>query len=386
MTDAAAEAISFQVRSEDGAARRGRLVTGHGVIDTPAFMPVGTAAAVKALTPAQVAATGARMVLANTYHLYLRPGHERIARLGGLHRFMGWDGAMLTDSGGYQVFSLADLRTLDQEGVTFRSHLDGSTHRFTADLAMEVQRALGADVVMAFDHCPALPAAQGEVALAVERTTAWARRSLDAFGARRRHPAGHEQVLFGIVQGGLDASLRSRSAAALIELDLPGYAIGGLSVGETKEQMQGAVAITAPLLPQAKPRYLMGVGFPEDILAAVAAGVDLFDCVLPTRMARNGTALTREGRLPLRNRRFADDPRPLDARCRCEACARFSRAYLRHLVMAGEILASVLCTVHNVTFYQDLMAEIRAAVEQRQLAAFAREFLAKWAAGSTPWA
>jgi len=355
--------FGFECTHTDGRARRGRLHTDHGVIETPVFMPVGTQATVKGLTPEQIRATGASMILANTYHLYLRPGHERIARLGGLHRFSTWDGAMLTDSGGFQVFSLGDLREIDDDGVSFRSHLDGSPHRFTPEHAMDVQAALGADVVMAFDECPALPAADEDVARAVDRTVAWARRCRDHFGPRRRHEAGHQQALFGIVQGGLVASERARCAEALIELDLPGYAIGGLSVGESKDDMHRTSRSTAALLPADRPRYLMGVGYPEDIVAAVAGGVDMFDCVLPTRLARHGTLLTEAGRIHLRNARFAEDERPPDPACDCPVCRRFSRAYLRHLVVAGELLGMILGTVHNVTHYQRLMREIRDAIE-----------------------
>ena len=355
--------FGFECTHTDGRARRGRLHTDHGVIETPVFMPVGTQATVKGLTPEQIRATGASMILANTYHLYLRPGHERIARLGGLHRLSTWDGAMLTDSGGFQVFSLGDLREIDDDGVSLpqsprrqrpRAHpgaLDGDPGR------------LGADVVMAFDECPALPAADEDVARAVDRTVAWARRCRDHFGPRRRHEAGHQQALFGIVQGGLVASERARCAEALIELDLPGYAIGGLSVGESKDDMHRTSRSTAALLPADRPRYLMGVGYPEDIVAAVAGGVDMFDCVLPTRLARHGTLLTEAGRIHLRNARFAEDERPPDPACDCPVCRRFSRAYLRHLVVAGELLGMILGTVHNVTHYQRLMREIRDAIE-----------------------
>lgn len=365
----------FEILARDGAARRGVLHTDHGAVETPVFMPVGTQATVKGLTVGQVESTGARMILGNTYHLYLRPGHERVLELGGLHRFMGWPHAMLTDSGGFQVFSLSDLNRIDDDGVEFRSHLDGSRHRFTPERSMEVQAALGADVVMAFDHCPSLPATTDEIRAAVDRTTAWARRCRDAFGDRRHHEQGHEQVLFGIVQGGTDEELRARSAEELVALDLPGYAIGGLSVGESKEDLHRFTRSTAPLLPEAKPRYLMGVGFPEDILNAVGAGVDMFDCVLPTRMARNGTLFTDLGRLPLRNARFGDDPRPVEEDCGCLACAQHSRAYLRHLIVSGEILGLVLCTLHNLQFYQRLMRRVRAAIEAGRLESFAREFL-----------
>ncbi len=367
--------VSFEILKRDALARRAVLHTDHGSIETPVFMPVGTQATVKGLSVDHIQATGTSMILGNTYHLYLRPGHERVLALGGLHRFMAWPGAMLTDSGGFQVFSLSDLNRIDDDGVEFRSHLDGSRHLFTPERSMEVQAALGADVVMAFDHCPALPATAAEMRSAVDRTTAWARRCRDAFGERRQHPEGHEQVLFGIVQGGTDEEERQRSAAELGALDLPGYAIGGLSVGESKDELHRFTAFTAPLLPAEKPRYLMGVGFPEDILHAVLAGVDMFDCVLPTRMARNGTLFTDEGRLPLRNARFADDPRPVEEDCSCLACRQHSRAYLRHLIVAGEILGLVLCTLHNLSFYQRLMLRIRESIEGGRLEQFTREFL-----------
>jgi len=372
--------FSFELLNESGSARRGRLHTDHGCVETPVFMPVGTQATVKGLTVDQVKSTGAHMILANTYHLYLRPTHDRIERLGGLHRFMGYDGAMLTDSGGFQVFSLSSLNQLSEEGVSFRSHLDGSPHFFSPELSMEVQAALGADVVMAFDHCLALPAEKEGVAQAVDRTTRWAQRCLDSFGLRRQSEAGHEQVLFGIMQGGVSKFERERSARELTRLGFLGYAIGGLSVGESKEELHRLSAFSASLLPLRKPRYLMGVGFPEDILAAVEGGVDMFDCVLPTRMARNGTLLTHDGRLALRNARFADDEAPLEEGCPCLACRNHTRAYLRHLVIAGEILGPVLCTIHNLTFYQSLMAEIREAIERGGLPEYRERFLARFTA------
>ncbi len=372
------DAFGFELLGRDGSARRGVLSTSHGSVATPVFMPVGTQATVKGLTVDQLIATGSSMILGNTYHLYLRPGHERVAALGGLHAFSGWTGPMLTDSGGFQVFSLSDLNAVDDDGVTFRSHLDGSSHRFTPEHSMRVQTALGADVIMAFDQCPALPATNEEVRAAVDRTVAWLTRCHEAIGPTRRHEAGHWQALFGIVQGGLSQSERARCAAAVRELDLPGYAIGGLSVGESKEDMHRFAAFTAGELPPEKPRYLMGVGFPEDILAAVAGGVDMFDCVLPTRMARNGTVLTFDGRLVSRNARFAADQRPLEEGCPCTACTRHSRAYVRHLIIAGEILGLVLCTQHNLTFYQRLMSGIREAIEANRFEAFRREFLARY--------
>jgi queuine tRNA-ribosyltransferase len=367
--------FSFEVGARSGQARRGTLRTDHGVVQTPAFMPVGTAGTVKGMMNEQLMSLGAQMILGNTYHLYLRPGDERVARLGGLHQFMDWSGALLTDSGGFQVFSLAQLRSLDDEGASFRSHLDGSEHFFSPEKSIDIQANLGADVVMAFDECPALPATAEEIRVAVDRTILWANRCRDRFGDRRQHEAGHEQVLFGIVQGGLDPVERARCAEALVGLDLPGYAIGGLSVGEPKEDMHRLTRSTAPLLPPEKPRYLMGVGFAEDIVAAVGAGVDMFDCVLPTRLARHGTLLTFEGRVVLRNASQAEDERPIEETCCCPTCSSHSRAYLRHLVMAGEILGMVLCTVHNIHFYQELMRRIRAAIEEDRFQSWAEQAL-----------
>lgn len=369
--------FSFEVLERDGRARRGRLRTDHGTVETPVFMPVGTQATVKGLLPDQIRGLGASMILANTYHLYLRPGHERVARLGGVHGFSTWDGVLLTDSGGFQVFSLGDLTTIDDDGVSFRSHLDGSRHRFTPEHSMDVQIALGADVVMAFDECPALPAPDDAVVRAVDRTLRWAERCRDHFGHRRTHEQGHEQVLFGIVQGGLLSDERARCAEGLAALDLPGYAIGGLSVGEAKEDMHRLSRSTAGLLPEDKPRYLMGVGYPEDIVAAVGGGVDMFDCVLPTRLARHGTLLTEDGRIHLRNARFADDASAPDPDCDCATCARFSRAYLRHLIIAGELLGMILCTVHNVRFYLRLMESIREAISEGRFESFAADLTAR---------
>ncbi|MFO7609689.1 MAG: tRNA guanosine(34) transglycosylase Tgt [Candidatus Krumholzibacteriia bacterium] len=374
--------FSFAVgaRSTDTAARLGRLVTGHGAIDTPVFMPVGTAGSVKAVTFEQVWATGARLILGNTYHLYLRPGHELIARAGGLHRFQGWDGALLTDSAGFQVFSLNELNRITDDGVEFRSHLDGSRHFFSPELSMEIQLALGADIVMAFDQCAPHGADPREVERAVERTTRWLGRCRDVFGGRTAR-GGWERVLFGIMQGGTDEALRRRSAAEVTAHDLPGYAIGGLSVGEPTAALREMTELAAGLLPPERPRYLMGVGFPDDILAAVAAGVDMFDCVLPTRMARTGTVLTRDGRLVVKNREYAEDEGPLDPDCGCPVCRRHTRRYLRHLFQAREILGATLATVHNLHFYQDLMAGIRAAIAADRYAAFARTAADRWAEG-----
>jgi queuine tRNA-ribosyltransferase len=376
--------FAFKVKNTatDCSARRGTLTTGHGVVETPVFMPVGTVGSVKAVTFEQVWATGARLILGNTYHLYLRPGHQVIERLGGLHRFQGWDGALLTDSAGFQVFSLSDLNRITEDGVEFRSHLDGSKHFFTPELSMEIQLALGSDIVMAFDQCAPYGAEPREVERSVERTTRWLGRCRDVFGGRD-HRAGWERVLFGIMQGGVDESLRRRSAAEVVELDLPGYAIGGLSVGEPTAAMREMTELAAGLLPAEKPRYLMGVGFPDDIVASVAAGVDMFDCVLPTRMARTGTVLTRDGRLVIKNQEFAESNAPIDSQCGCPVCARHSRAYLRHLFQAREILAPVLATIHNLHFYQELMAGIRAAIEQGKFAEYAREVGGRWQEGES---
>ena len=349
--------IGFRVGRRDTAtaARTGAIRTEHGEFPTPAFMPVGTAAAVKGAWPEQLREMGYGCVLANTYHLYLRPGHERIRRLGGLHRFMGWDGTILTDSGGFQVFSLAALRKVTDEGVSFRSHLDGSLRFLTPELAVEIQEALGSDIRMALDECVELPAGRREAEEAVRRTTDWARRCC---AASRREEGG----LFGIVQGGLFPDLRRRSVEEICSLPFDGYAIGGVSVGEGKEHQRETVRDTAPLLPGGKPRYLMGVGTPEDILHAVSCGVDLFDCVIPTRNARNGMLYTSEGTLSIKQARYADDPRPPDESCPCPTCRSFSRAYLRHLYLSGEILSSMALTVHNLHRYAVLMERIREAI------------------------
>jgi queuine tRNA-ribosyltransferase len=379
-----AASFTFAVHARDpqSGARAGILTTPHGDVDTPVFMPVGTAGAVKAVTFAQVREAGFRLILGNTYHLYLRPGHDLIGALGGLHRFQGWDGALLTDSAGFQVFSLAKLNQVTEDGVRLRSHLDGSAHFFTPELSMQIQRALGADIAMAFDHCLPYGAEPREVARAVERTTRWAERCVAAFGATgRADREGCQQVLFGIVQGGVDEALRRLSATQLRDLDLPGYAIGGLSVGEPPAAMHAMCAFTAPLLPPERPRYLMGVGFPDDILAGVAAGVDMFDCVLPTRMARTGTVMTRDGRLVVKNSEHARAELPLDAECGCPVCARHSRAYLRHLFQVGEMLGPMLATLHNLWFYGDLMREVRAAIAGGGFATLAHDRTARWREG-----
>ncbi len=356
--------LRFEIMARDGAARRGRLATAHGDVETPCFMPIGTAATVKAMTPDGVAATGARMLLGNTYHLMLRPGAERVAALGGLHRFMNWPHAILTDSGGFQVMSLAGLRKITEEGVEFRSHLDGSRHLLTPERSVEIQRLLGADVTMAFDECTPFPAERAAVEASMELSMRWAERSRRAFAARDGHS------IFGIVQGGVHADLRERSARRLTEIGFDGYAIGGLAIGEGQATTFAMVEASVPFLPESRPRYLMGVGKPADLVGAVKRGIDMFDCVLPTRSGRTGQAFTRAGALNLRNARHADDPVPLDPGCECPACAGFSRAYLHHLVKAGEILAAMLLTTHNLTYYADLMAAMREAIVQGRLAEF----------------
>jgi len=361
--------FSFAVETTCARARAGRLATPHGVVETPTFMPVGTAGSVKAVTVRDLADVGAQMVLANTYHLMLRPGEDLVAELGGLHGFTGWRGPFLTDSGGYHVFSLSSLRKLDDEGVKFQSHIDGSRHLLTPERSIEVQMKLGADVIMAFDECPPYPATREVVESAVDRTTRWADRSLKA------HARG-DQWLFGIVQGGVFRDLRERSARALIALDFPGYAVGGLSVGEPKDERDIVLDGLDPILPETKPRYLMGVGTPEDIVEAVARGIDLFDCVLPTRNARNGQLFTSRGRLSIRNAKYARDPRPADPDCKCFACQTASRAYLRHLHQAGEITAAILMTIHNLAYYLDTLRRIRQSIALGRFEAFRQGFSA----------
>jgi queuine tRNA-ribosyltransferase len=356
--------VGFEIVARDGAARTGRLETAHGTVETPAFMPVGTAATVKAMSPEAVAKTGARLILGNTYHLMLRPGAERIAALGGLHRFMNWPHAILTDSGGFQVMSLAKLREISEAGVEFRSHLDGSRHLLTPERSIDVQRLLGADITMAFDECTPYPAERDAVEASMELTLRWADRSRAAFHARPGHG------IFGIVQGGVHADLRERAARRLVAIGFDGYAVGGLAIGEGQTTTFAVVEATVPFLPAERPRYLMGVGKPADLVGAVKRGIDLFDCVVPTRSGRTAQAWTRDGPLNMRNARHADDPGPLDPRCRCPACTGFSRAYLHHLVKAGEILGSMLLTQHNLTYYADLMAELRAAIGAGRLAEF----------------
>ncbi|HET6468692.1 MAG TPA: tRNA guanosine(34) transglycosylase Tgt [Geminicoccaceae bacterium] len=373
--------FGFELLARDAAARRGRLSTAHGTIATPAFMPVGTAATVKALTVEMVGATGAEIVLANTYHLMLRPGAERVARQGGLHRFMRWERPILTDSGGYQVMSLAARRKLDERGVVFASHLDGSRHELTPERSIEIQHLLGADISMQLDECLALPAPAGEVERAMELSLRWAERSKAAFV--RREGFG----LFGIVQGGTAPALRERSARALVAEGFDGYAVGGLAVGEPQAVMLETLEVVCPLLPADRPRYLMGVGKPGDIVHAVARGVDMFDCVLPTRSGRTGQAFTRRGPVNLKNARHADDPRPLDETSDCPAARDYSRAYLHHLVRSGEILGAILLSWNNLWYYQELMRGLRCAIEAGDLRAFVAAFAAEQGSGDfAPWA
>ena len=395
--------IAWQPLARDGAARRGRLVTARGTIETPVFMPVGTAATVKTLAPRDLEELGARIILGNTYHLYLRPGHERIRRLGGLHAFMAWPGAILTDSGGFQVFSLGEARrgeesgeapeggspalvSISEEGVQFRSHLDGARHLLSPEIAVEIQEALGSDIAMAFDECPPSRAERRYHEESLARTQRWLVRCKAAWEtAERRKRESAEgcppTALFGIAQGGLFADLRRRAIEEAAALDLPGYALGGYAVGEEPEEMWEGVARDAPLLPEGKPRYLMGVGTPEDLLQGVAAGVDLFDCVLPTRCARNGLLFTSRGRLTIRNAAFQDDPRPADPACGCYTCRTFSRAYLRHLFKSGELLGLRLNTLHNLHYFLGLMAGAREAVAAGSLGAYRRRCEEGWRAG-----
>jgi queuine tRNA-ribosyltransferase len=370
--------FSFRLIATDGAARAGEIATPHGLVRTPAFMPVGTQASVKGMLPEAVRASGADIVLANTYHLMLRPGAERIARLGGLHAFMNWPHPILTDSGGFQVMSLSPLRSIGDHGVTFRSHLDGSTHVLTPERAVEIQGLLGSDIAMQLDECVRLPATPSELARAMRLSLAWAERS------KRVFEAGEGRALFGIVQGGDDPGLRGESARALIGIGFSGYAIGGLAVGESQDVMLRMVETATAHLPTGRPRYLMGVGTPEDLLEAVARGIDMFDCVLPTRNGRHGLAFTRFGPVNLKNARHADDPRPLDEASGCAAARDYPRAYLHHLVKANEMLGAILLTTINLAYYQELMAGVRAAVAARRLEDFCRQTKAQWAAGDIP--
>jgi queuine tRNA-ribosyltransferase len=372
--------FSYRLIATDGAARRGEIITPRGKVQTPAFMPVGTQATVKGLMPDDVRATGAEIVLGNTYHLMLRPGAERIAALGGLHKFMNWPMAILTDSGGFQVMSLSDLRKVDERAVTFRSHLDGAMVELTPERAIEIQMLLGADIAMQLDECLKLPASHDQIARAMQLSLRWAERSKRAFETNARD--GH--ALFGIVQGGDDLALRRESARVLTRMDFHGYAIGGLAVGEPQETMLKIVNETAPMLPMDRPRYLMGVGTPHDLVEAVACGIDMFDCVLPTRNGRHGMAFTRHGAINLANARHADDSRPLDAESSHPAPRTYSRAYLHHLTKAGEMLGAVLLSTINLAYYQALMAGMREAIAARRFAEFRGRTMEQWAQGDIP--
>lgn len=364
-----AQAVFYELEKEckHTRARAGRLYTPHGVIETPVFMPVGTQGTVKTMSPDELRQIGAGIILSNTYHLYLRPGDELIQRAGGLHKFMNWDGAILTDSGGFQVFSLAPLRHIDEEGVTFRSHIDGSTHVFTPENVMKIQQNLGSDIAMVFDECVSYPSEYRYVKDSMERTTRWAER------CKRAH-IREDQALFGIIQGGVFLELREKSTKDLLELDFPGYGIGGLSVGEPKSEMYKVLDHIMPMIPKHLPRYLMGVGSPDCLVEGVARGVDMFDCVLPTRMARNGTVLTRSGRLVVRNAKYAEDYRPLEEGCECYACRNFSRGYIRHLIKAKEVLGIRLTTIHNLHFLSKLMADMRRAILEDEFDSFREDF------------
>jgi queuine tRNA-ribosyltransferase len=359
--------LTFRLLGTDGAARRASITTPHGTIETPVFMPVGTAASVKTLTTEQLKELGPEIILCNTYHLMLRPGVDVLDRLGGVHRFMGWDRAILSDSGGYQVFSLAAIRKVREEGVEFRSHLDGSLHFLSPEVAIDIQARMGVDIAMAFDECPGHGLSRADIERSMELTHRWARRSL---AARRSSLA-----LFGIVQGGIHRDLRKRSVEEIAALDFDGIAIGGTSVGETREQMLDVVQSTAPMLPADRPRYLMGVGTPEDLLDCVASGVDMFDCVLPTRNARNGSLFTSGGKIAIKNAKYVDDAGPLDPHCSCLTCRTVSRAYLRHLFVGGEVAGLVYNTIHNVSFYLDLMGKVRQAIASNSFAVFREAFL-----------
>ena len=367
--------IRYELIKKDAktGARRGRIYTPHGIIETPVFMPVGTQATVKAMTPDELKEmVNAKIILSNTYHLYLRPGDELIAEAGGLHKFMNWDRAILTDSGGFQVFSLADLRNITEEGVKFKSHLDGSSHFISPEKSMSIQNNLGSDIMMAFDECCPYPATYEYTKASMERTTRWAKRCIEA------HKNPDRQGLFGIVQGGMYKDLREESAKQLVELDFPGYAVGGLSVGEPAELMYDILSYTTPFLPEDKPRYLMGVGTPDYLIEAVLRGIDMCDCVLPTRIARNGTAMTSHGKVVVRNATFEKDWTPLDSECDCYTCTHYTRAYIRHLIKAGEILGARLLTIHNLRFLVRLMENVREAIEQDRLLEFRDEFYKKY--------
>ncbi|AIS52308.1 queuine tRNA-ribosyltransferase Tgt [Thermoanaerobacter kivui] len=367
-------AIKYQLIKKDSRtkARLGILQTSHGIIETPVFMPVGTQATVKTMTPEELKEIGATIILSNTYHLYLRPGHKLIEKAGGIHKFMNWDRAILTDSGGFQVFSLSSLREITEEGVEFRSHIDGSKHFFTPEKVIEIQNALGADIIMSFDECAPYPADYGYVKNSMELTIKWAERG------KKAHKNTDKQALFGIVQGGTYEDLRKECANRLVEMDFPGYSIGGLSVGEPKNLMYDILDLTTDYLPEDKPRYLMGVGSPDDLIEGVIRGVDMFDCVLPTRIARNGTVFTSKGKLVVRNAAYAEDFSPLDDECECYTCKNYSRAYIRHLFKANEILAARLATIHNLYFLVKLMERIREAIRQDRLLEFKKQFFEKY--------
>ena len=371
--------FTIEVKDKHTAARKGRIQLSRGTVATPFFMPVGTYGVVKTVAPWELQELGAQVILSNTYHLYLRPGMDLMAQFGGVHKFMGWDGPLLTDSGGFQIFSLASLRKLDDDGVTFRSHLNGSIHRFTPELAIDIQRVLGSDFVMALDECPPGDASPAVWQAALERTTHWARRCLERFGATEPR-YGHPQSLFCIVQGGTDPQLRRQSAEELLALGsgVSGYAIGGLAVGEPKEELFATLELMNALLPGDMPRYLMGVGTPADLVRAVALGMDMFDCVLPTRNARNGQLFTPTGTLNIRNARYRTDLEPVQAGCDCPLCLRFSRAYLRHLITIKEVLGLRLATAHNLRFYLRLMADMRAAIQAGQFRSWSQDFLRQY--------
>jgi queuine tRNA-ribosyltransferase len=374
--------FSFAISKTDATgARRGRLTTPHGPVETPVFMPVGTQATVKSLRNEALEELGAQIILGNTYHLYLRPGHKLICKLGGLHKFMSWNGAILTDSGGYQVFSLSELRKITDEGVSFRSHLDGSERLLTPEKVAEIQLALGSDIAMVLDECIETPAPRGSAEAALKRTSAWAQRARNYFQQRAQQNGDLQQWQFGIVQGATFADLRRESARQLLEIDFPGYAVGGLAVGEPHEVACEMAAEVTALLPKDKPRYLMGVGRPEQLADYVALGIDMMDCVLPTRAARHACIYTSEGRVLIKNARYAQDQNPLDPDCSCSVCRRYTRAYLRHLFAAGELTAAILATHHNVHFYLDLMRQIREAIEFGNLVKFSSEVRARYAAG-----
>ena len=374
--------FSFELlQSDPTGARLGRLTTPHGVIETPVFMPIGTAATVKALTQEALESLGTRIILANTYHLFLRPGHALIRKLGGLHKFMSWNRAILTDSGGFQVFSLADLRKITDEGVRFRSHLDGSEHLLTPEKAAEIQLALASDIAMVLDECIETPAPREIAQAAVKRTTAWAKRARQFFLECSKTNGNLSQWQFGIVQGATFKDLRRESAGQLLEIDFPGYAVGGLAVGEPHEITCEMTAEVTALLPKDRPRYLMGVGRPEQLADYVSRGIDMMDCVLPTRAARHACLYTSEGRVLIKNARFAEDQRPIDPKCSCSVCQRYTRAYLRHLFTAGEVTAAILATHHNVHFYLDIMRQIREAIAFGQLEKFASELSVRYAVG-----